>query len=68
MTDLTYERPYVKLVGEDGNAFAVMARASMAMRKAGATEAECKEYLTKAMSEDYDNLLRVTLEYVKEDY
>lgn len=54
----------VKLVGEDGNAFAIMGRVSSAMRKAKLTPEQIKEYTQKARSGDYDNLLRVTMQYV----
>lgn len=46
----------------DGNAFAIMSAAQYAMRKAGATRADLDAYLKAAMSGDYDNLLRATME------
>ena len=56
------ERPQLRLVGEDGNAFFIMGRASGAARRAGWTQDEISAYTKKAMSGDYDNLLRVTME------
>lgn len=50
----------VKLVGKDGNAFAVMGFVTRAMRKAGCTKEDVDEYMNEAMSGDYDNLLRVS--------
>jgi hypothetical protein len=51
------------LVGEDGNAFAIMGRAASAMRRAGFTSEEREEYQTEAMSGDYDHLLQTTMSY-----
>jgi hypothetical protein len=51
------------LVGEDGNAMAIMGRATGAMRRAGFTEEERNEYTTEAMSGDYDHLLMTTMSY-----
>ena len=58
------EKPKVSLVGEDGNAFAIMGRVGRALRRAGYTQEEIDEYQNEATSGDYDNLLRVTMEYV----
>ena len=59
-----YDHVTVKLVGEDGNAFAIMARVSNAMRAAGCSVAERDAYREEAMAGDYDHLLRVTMETV----
>ncbi len=53
----------VRLVGEDGNAFSILGRVSKAMRRAGWTQAEVEEYIAEATSGNYDNLLRITMEY-----
>ena len=55
----------VKLVGEDGNAFAILGRVSKALRRAGMPE-KAEEYLARATAGDYNHLLAVTLEYVNE--
>jgi hypothetical protein len=55
----------VKLVGEDGNAFAIMAKVSRALRNAGATREEVNQYMDESMSGDYDNLLRVAMTWVE---
>jgi hypothetical protein len=57
------EKPTVKLVGEDGNAFAILGRVKSALKKAGLTE-EAEQYHKEATSGDYDHLLRTTLLYV----
>jgi len=62
----TGKKVTVQLVGEDGNAFAILGRVTAAMRKARWTQEEIDEYKKQAMSGDYDNLLAVTTEYVDE--
>jgi len=60
LTDLS-----VKLLGEDGNAFFIMGKVVKALRMAGYDADFIEEYKKKAMGGDYDNLLRVTMEYVE---
>ena len=59
-----YDHVTVQLTGEDGNAFAIMARVRAAMRRAGVSAADIEAYTAEAKSGDYDNLLRVTMETV----
>ena len=58
------KKPVVKLIGEDGNAFAIMGKVVKAMKTAGYSQGEIKEYQTKAMSGDYNHLLATTMDYV----
>ena len=51
------------LVGVDGNAWAVMGYVGRALKNEGLGNM-VDEYQKKAMSGDYDNLLRVSLEYL----
>ena len=55
------------LGGPDGNAFMVMGAASRVIRSSGHPEARSvvEEYMGRAMESDYDNLLKVTCEYVR---
>ena len=53
------------MIGQDGNAFAVMGAVQRALRKAGAPKEEINQYLKEAMSGDYDNLLRTTMDWVE---
>jgi hypothetical protein len=55
----------VKLVGEDGNAFAIMGRVKRALQRAGHSEL-AEQYIKDATSGDYNHLLAVTMEYVEE--
>jgi hypothetical protein len=59
-----YQTVTVKLVGNDGNAFAIMAAVSKAIRKAGATAEEVEQYMNESMSGDYNNLLRTAMKWV----
>ena len=60
-----YPNIEVQLVGEDGNAFAIMGKVQKAMRRAGVPKPEIDQYLKEAMSGDYDHLLQVTMEWVE---
>jgi hypothetical protein len=57
------DKPKCRLTGEDGNAFAVMARVMKVLRKAGQGHL-CEEFQKKATGGDYNHLLSVCLEYV----
>ena len=41
----------------DGNAFSIMSRVKKAIKQAGATTEDFKEYQQKAMSGSYENLI-----------
>lgn len=57
----------VELAGHDGNAFAIMGRVRAALREAGATDEELSQYYAESTAGDYDNLLRVAMEWVNVD-
>lgn len=59
----TIKKVKVRLVGEDGNAWAIMGRVGEAMRRAGHDREYIDKFVEEAMSGDYDHLLRVTLKY-----
>jgi hypothetical protein len=63
-TEVKYPDVRVRLVGEDGNAYAIMGRVQSALQDAGVSKEECKKYIEEATSGDYDNLLRVTMSWV----
>jgi len=54
----------VKLVGTDGNAFAIMGKVKRALKDAGATDEEVTQYLNDSQSGDYNNLLQVACKWV----
>lgn len=47
----------VPLVGEDGNAFAILGRVKRIMRRAGLPDSEWEAFHAEATSGNYDNLL-----------
>jgi hypothetical protein len=57
-------KPTVKLIGQDGNAFAVMGTVKQALKRAGADKEYINEYLIEATSSDYNHLLTVSMKYV----
>lgn len=57
-------KPTVVLIGQDGNAFAIMNSVVRALRKAGYDPEEIKQYREEAMSGDYNHLLTVTGHWV----
>lgn len=61
---VAYPDVVVPLVGEDGNAFAILGRVTRALQDAGVDEVQRKVYYDMATSGDYDHLLRVTMQWV----
>lgn len=53
----------VQLVGEDGNAFAIMGRVTQALKRAGHGDV-VKDFQAEAMSGDYNHLLATCMDYV----
>ena len=53
-----------ELVGVDGNAYSVMGYVLRAMKECGMSKEEQSAYQTKATSEDYNNLLCVSVEMI----
>lgn len=51
-------------LAENGNAFAIMSTVAKALREAGADREYINKYHKESMAGDYDNLLRVVMEYV----
>lgn len=64
MMDVRYPHVRVKLVGKDGNAFAIMGEVIKALKKAGASSKEVAQFQQEAMSSDYNNLLLTCLKWV----
>jgi hypothetical protein len=62
-TDVKYPNIKVKLVGENGNAFAVLGRCSQAMKKAKCTPEQVNEFMQEATAGDYDHLLGTCMKY-----
>lgn len=56
-------KPELKLVGEDSNAFMILGLARRSAKKAGWTEAQMKTFQDEATSGDYDHLLQTCMKY-----
>jgi hypothetical protein len=59
------ERPTVRLVGEDGNAFNIMALCRRAMRDADWPKEKIDAVLDEMRSGDYDHLLMTAMKYLE---
>ncbi len=51
----------VELVGQDGNAFAILGNVQRAMRQADVDKTDIDEMMAEAMSGDYDHLLQTVM-------
>lgn len=56
-------KPVLELTGQDGNAYAILGRASRVARKAGWTTEEIKRFHDEATTGDYDHLLQTCMKY-----
>ena len=61
--ELDPSKPYVKLVGNDGNAYAIMGACQRAARKAKWTPEKIAEVMADMQSGDYDHLLATAIKY-----
>lgn len=59
-----YPDVHVELVGQDGNAFAILARVSRAMKQAKVPAEDQSAFQAEATSGDYDHLLRTVTKWV----
>ena len=59
-----YPEVEVELVGQDGNAFAILGAVSKALKKANIPQKKIDECMTEMRSGDYDNLLRTAMKWV----
>ncbi len=64
MNTVQPQKPTVRLIGEDGNAFTILGKVKWALKRAGYDQAYVKKYIDEATSGDYNHLLAVTMEYV----
>lgn len=63
MSEVKYPNVEVELVGQDGNAFAILGAARKAAKRAGVSKEEIDAYLEEAMSGDYNHLLQTTMKW-----
>ena len=64
MPEPKYPDVHVRLVGEDGNAFAILGRVNGAMIRADISKEERDAFHAEATSGDYDHLLRTVTRWV----
>lgn len=60
-----YPNVKVQLTGQDGNAFAILGAVSKALKRAGASTEEQKDFYNEATSDDYDHLLQTCTTWVE---
>lgn len=60
-----YPEIEVKLVGRDGNAFAILGAVSAGLKQAGVPQAERDAFYAEATAGDYDHLLRTACSWVE---
>lgn len=58
-------KPYVQLVGEDGNIFAIVARCRTALKRAGMQDAADALSEEVMASGSYDEALQIVMRYVE---
>ncbi len=54
----------VNLSDNDGNAFSIIGRVQKALRQAGASKTQLKEFSEDATSGDYDHVLQTCMKWV----
>lgn len=64
---LKYPHIIVQLTNTDGNAFAILGKVRLALRREGIPTSEIKAFMDEAMSGDYDHLLQVVMRTVDVD-
>lgn len=63
MSGPKYPLVTVKLIGEDGNAFSIIARCRRAARIAGLSATEIDKFVEEATSGDYNHVLNTCMEW-----
>ena len=60
-----YPNIEVPLSQTDGNALAIVGRVTRYLKKAGVPDSEIAQYRAESLGGDYNNLLRVAMEWVE---
>lgn len=63
--EVKYPDIEVELLGQDGNAFAILGAVKKALKRAGVPQTEIDAYMAEAMAGDYDHLLQTTMRWVE---
>lgn len=64
ISEIRYPEVNVPLVGQDGNAFAIIGSVSRELKSAGVPRAEVNEFQNEATNGDYNHLLQTVMEWV----
>ena len=64
LVPVKYPEVRVELLGHNGNAFNILGRVQLALRRAGKDEAEVDTFVAEATSGDYDHLLQTVMRWV----
>lgn len=59
-----YPNIKAKLIGQDGNAYAIIGTVKQALRKANVPQNDIDEFVVEAMSGDYNNVIVTALKWV----
>lgn len=62
--DPKYPEIVVRLIGENGNAFAVLGKVTKALRRAGVSKDEIDAFTAEAINGNYDHLLQTVMKWV----
>jgi len=62
-----YPNISVKLVGQDGNAFAILGRVGRALQRGGVSKEERDLFFKQATAGDYNHLLVTCMEWVRDN-
>lgn len=65
MNDVRYPDIEVKLIGHNGNSFAILASVRKALRRGGVPQEEVTKFTEEATSGDRDHLLMTCMEWVE---
>ena len=59
--------PFIRvgLIGEDGNAMAIVGKVAKALRRGGVSEEDVSDFGNEALSGDYDHVLQTCLAWVE---
>ena len=60
--EIEFKKPKVKLVGTDGNAYAILAKIRKALRECGQLD-KVEKFTKEATSGDYDHLIQTCFKY-----
>jgi hypothetical protein len=58
-----HPKVHVRLVGKDGNAFAILGRCQRAAKEAGLSKEEISQFFAEATAGDYDHLLATAIRW-----